>query len=266
MPWCGKNDVMDLLTTSDGVSIAYHTFWPATPLPGVPPVVLQHGFAADSEANWLRPGVVDALLAAGRHVVAVDARGHGQSDTPHDPAFYGESRMADDLSELFTALGFTEVDLVGYSMGAIVSLVLASRDHRVRRLIAGGIGAGVVERGGVDSRHIELAALAAALRADDIASITNPVARSFRQFAEFTGADRFALAAQAESVHQDAIPLERITARSLVLVGDADPLAVRPHVLANSIPGALFCVIPGDHLGAVGAAEFAPTIVQFLGE
>jgi pimeloyl-ACP methyl ester carboxylesterase len=266
MPWCGKNDLMDLLTTSDGVSIAYHTFWPTNLMPGLPPVVLQHGFAADSVANWLRPGVVDALLAAGRHVIAVDARGHGQSDTPHDPAFYGESRMADDLSELFTALELPEVDLVGYSMGAIVSLVLASQDHRVRRLIAGGVGAGVAEMGGVDSRHLELSALAAALRADDIASITDPVARSFRQFAESTGADRFALAAQAESVHQRSIPLERITARSLVLVGDADPLAVRPHVLANAIPGALFCVIPGDHLGAVGAAEFAPTIVQFLGE
>lgn len=266
MPPPGKIDTMDLLTTSDGVSIAYHTFWAPSPLPGLPTVVLQHGFAADTEANWLRPGVIDALLAAGRNVIAVDARGHGYSDKPHDPAYYGEARMAQDLSELFTALGLPEVDLVGYSMGGIIGLLTATGDARVRRLVVGGIGAGVVEIGGVDTRSIDRTALAAALRADDVATIADPASRAFRLFADSTGADRLALAAHTDSVHTRGVAFERITARTLVLVGDADPLATRPHVLADAIPGAVFCVIPGDHLGAVAAREFAPTIVQFVTE
>jgi pimeloyl-ACP methyl ester carboxylesterase len=49
-----------------------------------PPVVLHHGFAADADANWVRPGIVDALVASGRTVVALDARGHGRSAQPHD--------------------------------------------------------------------------------------------------------------------------------------------------------------------------------------
>jgi pimeloyl-ACP methyl ester carboxylesterase len=255
---------MDLLTTSDGVAIAYHTFWPTTAAPDLPPVVLQHGFAADTQMNWIYPGVVDALLAAGRQVISVDARGHGESDKPHDPAFYGEGRMAQDLIELFGVLGLAQLDLVGYSMGGVISLVTATQCHIIRRMVVGGIGAGIAELGGVDTRHLDTSALAAALRAVDVQSITDPVARSFRLFAESTGADCLALAAQAERVQNTAIPLAQITATTMVLVGEADPLAARPEVLAAAIRGAVLKVIPGDHLGAVSDPQFAPAIVQFL--
>ena len=56
----------------DGVAIAVHRFGPALG-GGLPPVVLHHGFAADTHANWVAPGVVAALVDAGRAVVSVDA-------------------------------------------------------------------------------------------------------------------------------------------------------------------------------------------------
>ncbi len=160
--------------TGDGVAVAYHSFPADRPAPGLPTVVLQHGFAADTVANWVRPGVVAALHAAGRDVIGVDARGHGASDKPHDPACYGEGRMARDLVELFDSLGLESLDLVGYSMGAIISLITATTERRIRRLVVGGIGAGVAEMGGVDRRRLDTTALAAALRADDPATIENP--------------------------------------------------------------------------------------------
>ena len=40
----------------------------------IEPVVLHHGFAANSFLNWVAPGVVDALTSSGRRVVAIDAR------------------------------------------------------------------------------------------------------------------------------------------------------------------------------------------------
>jgi pimeloyl-ACP methyl ester carboxylesterase len=255
---------MERFTTSDGIAIAHHHFEPEVPAPGLPPVVLQHGFAADTATNWVAPGVVAALTAAGRSVVSVDARGHGASDKPHDPEHYGEGRMSLDLVELFDHLGLTELDLVGYSMGSIISAIVATTDPRVRRMVIGGIGAGVAEMGGVDRRNIDNTELLAALRVDDPATITNPAAKGFRRFADSTGADRFALAAQADRVHRSAIALGEITASTLVLVGDADPLAARPQVLADAIPGAALQVIPGDHLGAVTRPEFAPAIVTFL--
>lgn len=254
---------MERIITSDAIGVAVHRFEPVAAV-DLPLVLLQHGFAADSATNWVRPGIVAALTAAGRRVVAVDARGHGESDKPHDRDLYGESRMARDLTEVIDELGVDSVDVAGYSMGAIVALILASHDQRVRRLVIGGVGGGVVELGGVDRRIIDRTALASALRADDPASVTDPAARSFRRFAESTGADRMALAAQAERAHRDAIALGSITAPTRLVVGDADPLASRPEVLVAAIPNAELVVVPGDHLGAVGAPEFAPAIVEFL--
>ncbi len=227
-------------------------------------MMLHHGFAADTGLNWVAPGVVAALVAAGRSVLSVDARGHGKSDKPHDPAQYGEQRMARDLIEVFDHLGLERVDLAGYSMGAIVSLVTASLDQRIRRMVIGGIGGAVVERASGETRF-DGRGLAAAMRADDPSTITHPMARAFRAFAESTGADRFALAAQAETVgRRQAIDAGAITATSLVLVGDRDELAARPEVLAAALGGAELRIVPGDHLGAVGAPEFAPAIVEFL--
>ncbi len=132
-----------------------------------PPVVLHHGFAADSDANWVRTGVLGALLATGHRVIAPDARGHGRSEKPHDPDRYGEDRMARDLAMLLDVLGASQVDLVGYSMGAVVCLLLASDDTRVRRLVVGGVGSGILECGGVDRRTISKEAIIAALSVAD---------------------------------------------------------------------------------------------------
>jgi pimeloyl-ACP methyl ester carboxylesterase len=247
----------------DGVEVAVHR-WGA---PGDrPPVLLQHGFAADSMRNWADSGVVAALLADGREVVAVDARGHGASDKPHDPARYGERAMAADLAAVADVLDLPSFDLAGYSMGGIVSLVLAGTDRRVRRLVVGGIGAGVVELGGVDTRAVGNTALVAALEADDPATITDPAAGAFRAFADLTGADRLALAAHARVVHAEPLPLADITATTLVVAGDVDPLAARPQVLADAIPGARLITVSGDHLGAVRTPEFASALVGFLGD
>ena len=50
----------------------------------------------------------------------------------------------------------------------------------------------------------------------------------------------------------------------MVLVGDADPLASRPQVLADAIAGARLEVVPGDHVEAVVAPRFREALVEFL--
>ena len=132
----------------------------------LPPVVLLHGFASSAHGTWVRPGVVAALVAAGREVVGIDARGHGESGKPREPRYYGEPAMAGDVRAVADALGLGRYDLAGYSMGAIVALLAAAADRRVRRLVVGGIGAGVVELGGLDTRRVGQDALVAALEAE----------------------------------------------------------------------------------------------------
>lgn len=252
---------MRRFTAADGIEIAYHEWGTEH---GGPPVILHHGFVADSHLNWVAPGVVDALVTTRRRVLALDARGHGRSDKPHDPAVYGEAAMARDLIQLADRIEARSYDLVGYSMGAVVALIVATRDRRVRRLVVGGVGAGIVELGGVDTRALPNDALVAALEAADPSSIADPAASQFRSFADAVGGDRRALAAQARVVHASPIALDQIVAPTRVLAGERDPLAARPEVLVQALPDADLRRLPGDHLGAVGDPGFASAIVEFL--
>jgi pimeloyl-ACP methyl ester carboxylesterase len=248
-------------TTWDDIEIVYQE-WGAHG--DSPPVVLHHGFVVDASTNWVATGVVDALVAAGRRVIAPDARGHGRSEKPHDPAAYGEQRMARDVGVLLDETGVGRVDLVGYSMGAVVALIFASGEKRVRRLVVGGVGSGVVECGGVDRRAVSNESIIEALGAEDPSTIKLPGAEAFRRLADAVGADRVALMAQASSIFRGHIGLDRIAAPTLVLAGDEDPLAVRPEVLAGAIPQAKLEIVSGDHLGAIADPRFTQSIVDFL--
>ena len=226
--------------------------------------MLHHGFVADANANWVATGVVDALTAAERKVIAPDARGHGQSEKPHDSSRYGEHRMARDLVGLLDLIAAPQINLVGYSMGAVVSLLVTSTDPRVRRLVIGGVGSGVIECGGVNRRAVSNESIIAVLRAEDPSSIREPGAAASRTLADALGADREALAAQASSVFRGHIELERISAPTLILAGEDDPLAVRPEVLADAIPNATLEILSGNHIGAIADPRFMRSIVDFL--
>jgi pimeloyl-ACP methyl ester carboxylesterase len=253
---------MARFTTSDGVAISYD-YDDSAPA-GLPPVVLQHGFAVSAQLNFGGPGLIDALADADRRTIAIDARGHGDSDTPDDPSLYGEARMALDTRELLDHLEIERFDLVGYSMGAVISVLIASHDPRVRRMVIGGVGAGVVEMGGVDTRELPPEIIVGALRAEDPDTIEHPLGQAWRAFADAVEANRPAIASQAAAMHQSPIELEHIKAATLLIVATNDGLANRPEVLANAIPGAQLQLLEGDHLGVVRHPEFVPSIVKFL--
>jgi non-heme chloroperoxidase len=82
-------------------------------------VILQHGGGQTRHA-WRGTG--DKLGKAGYHVVAIDARGHGDSDWAPD-GVYGQDAMVEDLVAVIGALGNRRPVLVGASMGGGTSLV-----------------------------------------------------------------------------------------------------------------------------------------------
>jgi len=172
--------------------------------------------------------------------------------------------MALDMSELADHLGLERFDLVGYSMGGVTATITATQEPRVRRLVIGGIGSAIVELGGVDTRVMDRDALADVLEQDDPGAVTDPTIAAFRGFVDAVGGDRLALAAQARSVNRTPIPLDRITAPTLLLVGADDDLASRPEVLAAAIPDCRIQVVPGDHMGALADPGFTPAIIAHL--
>src|SRR5471030_531523 len=91
------------------------------------PMLLVHGFGSSREQNWKSTGWYSSLTEAGHAVVAMDCRGHGQSDKPHDEAAYGHEKMADDVLAVMAAAGLGPAHLVGYSMGGFIGIRLAAR-------------------------------------------------------------------------------------------------------------------------------------------
>ena len=113
---------------------------------GAGTVVLVHGFATSAEENWRRLGWYGAFERRGARVVALDLRGHGRSDKPHNSNAYGVEAMAADVVALMDHLHIGRADLMGYSLGArLAAAAAAAHPDRVANLILGGVGERLLE-------------------------------------------------------------------------------------------------------------------------
>jgi pimeloyl-ACP methyl ester carboxylesterase len=85
------------------------------------PVVLLHGLASNARI-W--DGVAQRLAGAGMRVIALDQRGHGESEQP--AGGYDFATVCRDLAAALDALGLQRPVLVGHSWGANVALQYAA--------------------------------------------------------------------------------------------------------------------------------------------
>ncbi|MBO6639561.1 MAG: alpha/beta fold hydrolase [Roseitalea sp.] len=246
--------------THDGLDLA---FFDEGPQDGVP-VLLVHGFASNKSVNWIGPGWVETLTNAGYRAVALDNRGHGDSDKPHDAEAYTPQKMACDALALLDHLELEAAHLFGYSMGARIC-AFAALDHpgRVQRLVFGGLGIGMVEGVG------EWDPIADALLAPSLDDVTHERGRMFRAFADQTGSDRLALAACIRSSRTLLTPddMAKIAAPTLIGVGTRDDIAGAPQPLAAMMADARALDIERrDHMLAVGDPAFKKAVLDLLGE
>jgi len=230
-------------------------------------MVLVHGFAASAYENWERSGWVQMLLRAGRRVVALDLPGHGESGKPYDTASYSIDRFADAVLAVTDHLALKKPDIVGFSLGARVTLaVLARRPERYLLGVLCGVGGTLLESR--EARvQIGLAAAFEAASADDVPS---GLARQFRQFAETQGQDLKALAACARafdgaSMEWTPAALSQVPNECLVIAGARDELAGPAPELARLLGHARGVQVPGcGHMDCLTQPMFKAAVMDFL--
>ncbi len=110
-----------------GLKLHYQDFGIA----GKTPMLCVHGGAASG--HWF--DFVAGDFTAEHHVLAIDQRGHGDSEWAPTPDYTYE-RYAADLDEFVAKLGLEDFVLIGHSMGGAVALTYAARHPgRVARLV-----------------------------------------------------------------------------------------------------------------------------------
>jgi pimeloyl-ACP methyl ester carboxylesterase len=94
------------------------------------PIVVLHG----SYMNIETMGEIIPRLAATHRVYAVEMQGHGRTNDIDRPITY--PNLADDVAAFMDAVGLSQADVFGYSMGAVTGLQLAIRHpEKVDRLV-----------------------------------------------------------------------------------------------------------------------------------
>ena len=248
--------------TSDGVTIAYDDIAP--PGGADRAILLIHGFASNRNEGWRRTGWYGALERRGMRVIALDQRGHGESEKLYDPDAYVRDKLAADAFALLDHLGVGRADIFGYSMGTRTALAMAlAAPDRVSNLILGGVGGKLRQ----PSPPVDGNPMAQAMLAENPATITEPMLQSFRHFADEQGEDRKALAAISEvknpSFDWDAAAL--LPMPVLVVTGRGDTLAGDPEDLARVFPRGKGAAIPGcDHFAAIPHALTKAAVFDFL--
>ena len=266
------------VTAGNGIDYAYRESGDSA----VPLVLLQH-FRGNLD-NW-DPALVDAL-AADRRVVAFDNTGVGASggSTPRSVA-----EMARDALAFLDAMGFDQVDLVGFSLGSFVAQeITLIRPSAVRRLVlassapqgaAGMHGWAPDVIGAVGQPQPNPAGVLGVFFANSetsrqagIDAFGRMAARTTDRDDQTTWATRLA---QYDAVCDWGVPnhalLERVSAIEVpvfVTNGDSDPM-ILPHysyLLAGLIPHARIKIYPDSAHGFLFQhhTEFAADVHSFL--
>ena len=102
-----------------------------------PTIILLHG-GGGSRKNWREAGYVDGSKDSFR-VIAMDIRGHGESDKPIDKASYTTDKLVQDILAVADYCEARIFVLWGFSYGGNISRYLAAKSNRVAGSVIMGI-------------------------------------------------------------------------------------------------------------------------------
>lgn len=222
-------------------------------------VVLLHGLFSSAEMNWVRFGHAQRLADAGFEAIMPDLRVHGQSEAPRDPEAYPPGVLVDDLNAVIAALGLTDFDLAGFSLGARTSAEAVIEGLSPRRLVLGGMG---VE--GLTGWARRAAFFLDAIDRFDEIRHGDPafVAVSFMKTMKVDRVAARMLLGAVEDV--DVAHLSRIAMPTALICGANDQDNGSAQALADLLPNGRYIEIPGTHMSSVTEPAMGQAIVAFL--
>jgi pimeloyl-ACP methyl ester carboxylesterase len=229
-------------TEAHWVSIHGHRIYYAVRGSGATLVML-HGGGDSGEHSFERQ--LD-VFSEHHRIVAPDQVGQGR--TPDVPGPLSYTAMMEDTAALLELLKLKHVDVVGFSDGGILALMLAIRHPElVRRLVISGVN---VAPEGLTAENLE------GLRAGQAATPTTIDEKLAKLW----------LTSPTEAELSLAL-LAQITQPVLLISGDRDAITLE-HTLQifHALPRAELCVLPGtDHATFSGRSEWLnPIISAFL--
>ena len=230
----------------DGTRLATYTWGELD----APVAVLVHGFASNARDNWVHTGWVPTLTGAGYRVLAIDQRGHGKSQKPHEKEAYAIHTLATDVETVMDTYLVDEAVYVGYSLGARVGWeVVRDLSHRITRAVLGGVP------DGIPLERLDLAQVRQYIA--DGTPVQDATTRSYVALTErVRGNDLNALLGLAEGMRAsgtiDPDPTHApTTTPTLFATGSQDTILEGSRALAAACPGSDFFVIPGrNHFNA----------------
>ncbi len=249
-----------LVYAADGTRLATYT-WGAF---DAPVVVIVHGFASNVRDNWVLTGWVRELTKAGYRVLALDQRGHGASDKPHEPGAYAIRTLVGDVETVMDTYLVEEAFYVGYSLGSRVGWeVVRDLPQRIERAVLGGVPDGIpLERLDLDQVRAYVA---------DGTPVTDRTTQNYITLTErVPGNDLRSLLALAEGMRTtrtvDPDPANAPTRPILFATGSEDAIIEGSRTLSSAAPNGQFFEIPGrHHFNAPGSRAFKEAALEFLG-
>ena len=242
----------------DGVNIYYEDHGAG------PAILLSHGYSATSRM-W--EAQVAALKNSYR-VITWDMRGHGQSDSPDDPAAYSEAATVDDMAAILKHLGIESAVIGGLSLGGYMSLAFnIAHPGMVRALMLFDTGPGYknpVAREGWNETSRKRAETFEAKGLDALGSSAEVRVSQHRSAQGLAHAARGMLAQFDSRIIES---LDSIKVPTLVLVGEKDqPFLGATDYMAKKIPGATLATIPdAGHASNIDQpAAFNEAVERFL--
>jgi pimeloyl-ACP methyl ester carboxylesterase len=240
-------EAQEMFFDSNGFKIRYTTEGQGQP------ALLIHGFGSSLERTWRKHGIIQAL-AEDYYVIALDLRGHGKSDKPHEVNQYG-LELVEDIVRLLDHLKIEKAHIVGYSLGGNITVKLLTL-HPDRLLTATLGGSAGFEKG----HHFQ----AQETRAKNAEAKILPLGRPWGDN------DPIALAALQRSLKALQVTNGQLKANrvpTLALYGSKETKSLLQNIekLKQRMTNLQWQVIEGaNHVNTVASPEFFKALRHFL--